>query len=702
MRNTFRNVGSAFFLLFIIYSCKKENPPKVTTIDVTEISYTTASSGGEVIDDGGATVITRGVCYNTSPDPTVFDSKSVEAGGLGSFNCSITQLTPSTTYYIKAYATNSAGTGYGDQVSFTTTQAGIPILTTTVVTSVTQNSAISGGNITAENGGVVLERGVCWGTVVNPTISNNKTSDGTGSGTFTSNMTGLQPGFVYYLRSYATNSVGTAYGNGVSFTTLLDNSSSAAKIDSIVIDMYKAAQLGYYTGGAQRGYPFGAATIEQGDCRGEDAVNLQAFFQITYEGTYTTLTPNNVYMWISTYRLINRCNIVIDKANKAKNDGIITVQKALIIEGEARFFRALAYHELLIHFARPYKYTGGASHDGVTIHEKLISTLIPEILVMGSGRSTVAEVYTKIISDLNFAETSLPLKSSLSGRAQITKATSGAAIALKTRIYQHMWDWSNVIAEGQKLLNQQSGDGYSLTTNPDGPFLNNYSNTESIFSMENTPTSNPTTNGSLSQLYNGKGRALVCISPIIWRNPSWRSDDKRRGTTMCYSLNGVIFTEKYKDFNLFTDATPLIRYAEVLLNIAEAYTRRNNSGDFTLGLSYLNLVRNRSLFNPSNQAYTSSSFSDNQALIDAILIERRIEFVMEGRRWPDLHRLQLDIPAKIANANPPVSSFTLGSAYTGPFGIESVSYANYKFLWPIPQKEVDADPSFISLQNPGW
>jgi hypothetical protein len=203
-------------------------------------------------------------------------------------------------------------------------------------------------------------------------------------------------------------------------------------------------------------------------------------------------------------------------------------------------------------------------------------------------------------------------------------------------------------------------------------------------------------------MYNGHGRALVCISPIIWRNTSWLTDDKRRGATMAYTFTGMVFSEKYKDFTNFTDAAPVIRHAEVLLNLAEAYARRNNAGDAALALTNLNLVRNRSLATPATQAYTAGSFADNTALINAILVERRIEFCMEGRRWPDLHRLMLDIPAKLSNSNPPASAFTLGTPYTGPYGVVAIPFADYKYLWPIPQIEVNANPTLAAEQNPGW
>ena len=479
--------------------------------------------------------------------------------------------------------------------------------------------------------------------------------------------------------------------------------STPSLVDLSVIGMYNAAQRGDY-GGAGRGYPFGAAFVEQGDCRGEDAVNLQAFYQFTYEGTYTASTANNQWYWSDTYRLINRTNMVIDGVTSAVENKIITEAVGNQYLGEARFMRGIAHLELLFHFARPYKETGNASHPGVPYRTKAYTTQIAIDEGTTQSRNTVAECYAKILEDLNFAEANLPGKSGRTGSAKIVRATKGAAIAFKTRVYQHMWDWTNVITEATKLAALPAADGYSLTASPDGPFLTNLNNTESIFSVENSATNNPTTNASLPQMYGGKGRALVSISPIIWRNPSWRSDDKRRGATMAYTFpsNGIIYTEKYKDFTNFTDAAPVIRYAEILLNVAEAYARRNSAGDFTLALTNLNKVRDRALATPATQSYTATSFTDNNALLDAILVERRIEFCMEGRRWPDIHRLKLDIPAKLANSNPPLGSYTLGTPYTGPYGVVSVPYSNYKFLWPIPQVEINANPTLAKEQNPGW
>ncbi|MEY4038417.1 MAG: hypothetical protein RIR67_727, partial [Bacteroidota bacterium] len=220
-------------------------------------------------------------------------------------------------------------------------------------------------------------------------------------------------------------------------------------------------------------------------------------------------------------------------------------------------------------------------------------------------------------------------------------------------------------------------------------------------------TSNPGVNAALSSMY--KGRALVCISPIIWRDPSWLADDKRREEgVMIATASGVKYTNKYKDGTNFTDAAPVIRYAEVVLNMAEAKARLSTP-DLSAALTLLNSVRNRSLASPSTQAYTSSSLSTQADMVNAILKERRIEFLAEGRRWSDIQRLQNDdiapingIPAKIANAMPAASLFTLGTPYTGPYGVTAIPSSDYRVLWPIPQIELVANPTLAAQQNPGW
>ncbi|MCX6255325.1 MAG: fibronectin type III domain-containing protein [Bacteroidia bacterium] len=192
--------------------------PTITTTAITSVTEISATSGGNITSDGGAPVTARGVCWNSATGPSTSNSKSTDASGTGSFASTLTGLTPGTTYYIRAYATNSAGTAYGNELTFTTSAA-IPTLTTTAIGSITATTASSGGNITSDGGATVTARGVCWRLITDPTISDSKTSDATGSGIFVSSITGLTANTKYYVRAYATNSIGTAYGDEQSFTT---------------------------------------------------------------------------------------------------------------------------------------------------------------------------------------------------------------------------------------------------------------------------------------------------------------------------------------------------------------------------------------------------------------------------------------------------------------------------------------------------
>ena len=191
----------------------------VTTATVSSITSATASSGGEVLSYGCSVLTARGVCWNTSANPIIADSKTADGNELGTFASSLTELAPGTTYYVRAYASNSLGTAYGNEVSFTTL-ARLATVTTATTTEITSTTAVSGGNVISDGGAPVTAHGVCWSTTANPTIADSKTTDGTAIGTFTSSISGLTLGATYYVRAYATNRIGTAYGAEVMFATI--------------------------------------------------------------------------------------------------------------------------------------------------------------------------------------------------------------------------------------------------------------------------------------------------------------------------------------------------------------------------------------------------------------------------------------------------------------------------------------------------
>jgi len=206
-------------VMALMQGCKKATVPELTTAVVTEITLNSAVSGGAIITDGGEDITEKGVCWSTTTGPTIADSKTSDGKGSASFTSNLVGLAEGTPYFVRAYATNSVGTAYGNEVTFTTTQVTGAVVSTTEATNLTSTTATAGGNITDAGGGTVSARGVCWNTTPTPTISNNKTVNGTGVGSFTSSITGLTDGETYYYRAYATNSSGTTYGQEFSFIT---------------------------------------------------------------------------------------------------------------------------------------------------------------------------------------------------------------------------------------------------------------------------------------------------------------------------------------------------------------------------------------------------------------------------------------------------------------------------------------------------
>lgn len=191
--------------------------PNVSTTNAINITNVSATVGGNVTDDNCANVTERGVCWSTTDNPTVSDNKIMSDLGTGSFTVSLMALSENTKYFVRAYAVNSIGTAYGETISFTTTS--IPVVSTGNVSNISAASAIVVGNVINDNGSTVSERGVCWATTENPTISNNTVKSDTGIGIFSVTLFSLSEETTYYARAYARNSIGVAYGEQITFTT---------------------------------------------------------------------------------------------------------------------------------------------------------------------------------------------------------------------------------------------------------------------------------------------------------------------------------------------------------------------------------------------------------------------------------------------------------------------------------------------------
>jgi hypothetical protein len=193
--------------------------PAVATITATSITGISAQSGGAIAIIGVSSILSKGVCWSTNPNPTTNNSITTEGSGNINFISTLSNLIPGTVYFYRAYAISNVGTGYGATYSFTTNS--LPVISSNTVTLLTNSSAQSGGFISSDGGSAVTGQGIVWNTNPNPTIDlTTKTNDVAALGSFISNATGLLYNTTYYIRAYATNTAGTGYGAQQQFTTI--------------------------------------------------------------------------------------------------------------------------------------------------------------------------------------------------------------------------------------------------------------------------------------------------------------------------------------------------------------------------------------------------------------------------------------------------------------------------------------------------
>jgi hypothetical protein len=407
--------------------------------------------------------------------------------------------------------------------------------------------------------------------------------------------------------------------------------------------------------------------------------------------------------WSFGYAAINEVNIFL--ASLDANAGKLSAAPfptgyaatATNYRAEARLLRALCYYSLLQLYARPY--IEGANKPGLPLR------LTAETQLSSNNdlaRSTVGQVYDQIILDLNFAEQNLPLTYTASQNGvststlNVTRAHRNTAIALKTRVYLTMGRYDDVIREANKIVSAtapfaaSSGVNHTLASTVAAVFAAPQETTESILSFPFTAQDTPGTQNQLAYYYlptslGGNGEySLNSSATGILNNPGWLSTDNRRTNFVApvttTSATGTRTTEyflaKYPTGTPYTDKAPVIRYAEVLLNLAEARVRSTNTID-AQALALLNAVRGRS--NPAIAAtatipaipiatYAAADFTSVTTLLNAMLLERRIEFLGEGIRNMDLMRLDATIPGK-------------GS-------VGAVEPTNVLYVWPIPATEL--------------
>jgi hypothetical protein len=420
---------------------------------------------------------------------------------------------------------------------------------------------------------------------------------------------------------------------------------------------------------------YGSRFLIYGDVRGEDFLNRTANGVTglqTWNFSATPATNEVQYVWRDIYGAINLANIVLERVGESPISDALKNQ----YKGEASFIRALGHFNLLTLYARPFA-DGSGDKLGVPLRIKAVYSTGSNDL----ARSTVAQVYAKIVEDLNFAEANLPL-SYATADLNTTHAHRNTAIALKTRVLLAMQRWNDVITEANKIVPATqpyiapTGVAHRLQANIATVFATPYTTTESIFSMPFTTLDLPGTQNGLANYYmpGPVGALDYTLNPAgIIANAGWKTTDARRAFIGTSGTNQV--WRKFAS-NPQTDYAPIIRYAEVLLNLAEARVRQTNTVD-AQAVDLLNAVRQRS--DPTT-TFTVAQFATPADLINQIAIERRIELMGEGFRNFDIMRTLSTFPAKGAAPVVPATA----NAY----------------IWPIPQSELFSNPSIV--QNTGY
>ena len=284
--------------------------------------------------------------------------------------------------------------------------------------------------------------------------------------------------------------------------------------------------------------------------------------------------------WSRAYYVINLANVFLD-GMATKGTAIVGATVSNNYQAEARLLRAMSYYSLLQLYARPY-WDGNGSKPGVPLRLKGNTGSDDYAL----ARASVGEVYNQILADLNFAEANLPLTNS-SATNNTIRAHRNTAIALKTRVYLSMRKYAEVITEANKIVSASApfkastGVAHELQADVTNVFKT-YTTTESILSMPFASNETPGTQNQLGYYYgpaafNGGNGEYSLLPTGILASTEWKSTDKRRNMVAVYT--GKSYLTKYSVASVFTDFAPVIRYAEVLLNLAEAKVRSTGTVD---------------------------------------------------------------------------------------------------------------------------
>ena len=392
----------------------------------------------------------------------------------------------------------------------------------------------------------------------------------------------------------------------------------------------------------------------------------------TWNHSVITSTNEVINLWGAVYAAVNAINIFMDGLDtnwKAGSlTGKITETEYNQFKSEALTLRAMCYFDMLMLYAQPYSKDNGTSA-GLPLRLKAYKTGVDNDM----ARSKVSEVYTQVLADLNAAEP-LAIDKYTTDLLNTTRIHKNTIIAFKTRVYLHMNDFAKVQTEATKIVSAASpftaatGVPFALSPTFAGIFATPYTTKESVFSMPFTSTDLAGTQNSLAWYHHPLSAESYYLNASAGSTFSqMNAADARKLLFVTGTVSGstVYYCGKYTNFTIQADYAPVMRYAEVLLNYAEAIVRGGNSVT-QKAVDLLNAVRTRSF---ASGAYTLASFPDVKSFLDAMLLERSMEFLGEGLRNMDLLRTLTTIPAKP--------------------GVSSVAPGSPTYIWPIPSSELD-------------
>jgi tetratricopeptide (TPR) repeat protein len=409
----------------------------------------------------------------------------------------------------------------------------------------------------------------------------------------------------------------------------------------------------------------------------EENVTWRGTFQSYREVYQKNMVAENTEAsrtWINAYDAINLANNIIAALDVVEDDDLRAQ-----LEGEARFVRGILYFELVRLYAKAWNDGNPASNLGVPV--VTTPTTSEETASTQASRNTVGQVYTQIINDLSVAETMLPEDNG-------SRANAFAASAFLARVYLQQGDYANALDRANHVIE----DGpYNLNPTVTSAFLND-NTAESIFEIQQNDQNNAgNANDGLATFYAslvGIGRGDVQIVSFFEEDVfedhvtvyDLYEDDDTRKTDLFYigigRRPGNIYSSKWTNPG---QNIPIVRLAEMLLIRAEANFREGTAIGAT-PLEDINLIRARAGASP----YLIVD-------LDAILLERELELAFEGQRIHDIKRLEMDLLGWSFDEN----LETYVEDYT-------ISWNAPELVFPIPQREIDANPALQGQQNEGY